>query len=116
LLSLHEVRSLNESPFPGSRNSELADFVEDRASSDVADTVVRSLEAAQLLEAINKLTEQRRYVLARRYGLGCLNQAPVRELSEELAVSQKRVLRMQSEAERALRTRVQAKPVQPVAV
>lgn len=116
---VHEVReaksampdagSLNKNPSSESHNSERGDFVQDETSSDVADTVVTKMEMAQLLMALDNLPEQSRYVLSRRYGLGRLDQGSIRELSEELGISHKQILRMQSEAERVLRIGVQGK-------
>jgi RNA polymerase primary sigma factor len=114
---VHEVRetksampdagSLNKCPSSESHASERGDFVQDETSSDVADTVVSKMETAQLLNALDNLPEQSRYVLARRYGLGRLKQGSIRELSEELGLSHKQILRMQSKAERVLRIGVQ---------
>lgn len=90
----------------GSGDFELADLVRDERSSDVAGAVVRSVETDRLLEAVEALPPRSRYVLARRYGLGRLAAASIAELSEELSVSRKSVLRIQDQAERSLRRRM----------
>jgi len=113
--AMPDAGTLNKNPSSESHDSERGDFLLDEFSSDVAETVLSKLETAQLLKALNNLPEQSRYVLARRYGLGCLNQGSIRELSEELGISHKRILRMQREAERVLRVGMRGK-FQQVAV
>ncbi len=111
-----DAGSLNESRLPESQGSELGEFVQDKASPDVAGAAVSSVETAQLLEAVKELPERSSYVLVRRYGLSRATQATVAELSEELAISTKQVLRIQSEAERILRNRLRCRFVQRAAV
>ncbi len=111
-----DAGSLNESRLPDSRASELGEFVQDEASSDEVGAVVRGMETTQLLDVMNELPERSRYVLARRYGLGGSTPATIKELSEELAISRKRIMRIQSEAERILRNRLRCRFVQRAVV
>ena len=100
------VRSLNERSPSGSGDLELAELLRDERSSDVADAVVRSVETDRLLETLEELPRRSRYVLARRYGLDQLAAASIAEISKELFISRKKVLRIQDEAERSLRGRM----------
>ena len=111
-----EVRSLNETLIPGTQDSELSDLVRDERSSDLAGAVVRGVETDQLLDAVEELPPRSRYVLARRYGLGHVRAASIAELSEELSLSRKRIIRMQDEAERSLKRRMHNRPTRRAAV
>ncbi|PLS86375.1 MAG: RNA polymerase subunit sigma-28 [Actinobacteria bacterium] len=111
-----DARSLNETVISGSGDFKLADLVSDERSSDLADAVVRSVETDQLLEAVGTLPRRSRYVLVRRYGLGHLAAASIGELSEELSISRKKVLRIQEEAERSLKRRMQHRSARIAAV
>ena len=114
--TMPDAGSLNESRLPESQGSQLGEIVQDKASPDVAGAAVSGVETAQLLEAVKELPERSWYVLVRRYGLSRVTQATVAELSEELAISTKQVLRIQSEAERILRNRLRCRFVQRATV
>ena len=111
-----DMRSLNETVISGSGDFKLADLVSDERSSDLAGAVVRSVETDQLLEAVGALPSRSRYVLARRYGLDHLAAASIGELSEELSISRKKILRIQEEAERSLKRRMQHRSARIAAV
>jgi RNA polymerase primary sigma factor len=83
--------------------SELGNLVEDQASSDVSESVVRDLEVGWLGEAIWRLPERHRRVLVKRYGLDEGETATLSQLAEELGVSKERVRQIQREAEHMLR-------------
>jgi RNA polymerase primary sigma factor len=83
--------------------SELGNLVEDQASSDVSESVVRDLEIHWLGEAIWRLPERHRRVLVKRYGLDEEETATLAQLAEELGVSKERVRQLQREAEYMLR-------------
>jgi RNA polymerase primary sigma factor len=77
--------------------------VEDQASSDVSESVVRDMEVGWLGEAIWRLPERHRRVLVKRYGLDEEETATLAQLAEELGVSKERVRQLQREAEHMLR-------------
>jgi RNA polymerase primary sigma factor len=83
--------------------SELGSIVEDQASSDVSEAVIRNLEVHWLGEAIWRLPERHRRVLVKRYGLDEGETATLSQLAEELGVSKERVRQIQREAEHMLR-------------
>ena len=111
-----DVKSLNETLSPGTQDFELADLVRDERFSDLAGAVVRGVETDQLLDAVEELPPRSRYVLARRYGLGHVRAASIAELSAELSLSRKRIIRMQDEAERSLKRRMHNRPTRRAAV
>jgi len=83
--------------------SDLGNLVEDQASSDVSESVVRDLEVHWLGEAMWRLPERHRRVLIKRYGLDEEETATLAQLAEELGVSKERVRQLQREAEHMLR-------------
>jgi RNA polymerase primary sigma factor len=83
--------------------SELGNLVEDQATSDVSEAVVRDMEVGWLGEAISQLPERHRRVLVKRYGLDEEETATLAQLAEELRVSKERIRQIQREAEHMLR-------------
>jgi RNA polymerase primary sigma factor len=83
--------------------SELGSLVEDQASSDVSEVVLRDMEVGWLGEAISQLPERHRRVLVKRYGLEEEETATLAQLAEELRVSKERIRQIQREAEHMLR-------------
>ena len=83
--------------------TELGNLVEDQASSDVSESVVRDLEVHWLGEAMWRLPERHRRVLIKRYGLDEEETATLAQLAKELGVSKERVRQLQREAEQMLR-------------
>jgi len=83
--------------------SKLGSLLENRASSDVSEAVVRDMEVGWLGEALWRLPERHRRVLVRRYGLDEEETATLAQLAEELGVSKERIRQIQREAEHMLR-------------
>jgi RNA polymerase primary sigma factor len=83
--------------------SELGSLVEDQASSDVSEVVLRDMEVGWLGEAMWRLPERHRHVLVKRYGLEEEQTATLAQLAEELGISKERVRQLQREAEHMLR-------------
>jgi RNA polymerase primary sigma factor len=83
--------------------SELGSLVEDQASSDVSEVVLRDMEVGWLGEAISRLPQRHRRVLVKRYGLEEEQTATLAQLAEELGISKERVRQLQREAEHMLR-------------
>jgi RNA polymerase primary sigma factor len=101
--ALPDATSLDTPLGSGEDASELGNLVEDQASSDVSESVVRDLEVHWLGEAIWRLPERHRRVLVKRYGLDEEETATLAQLAEELGVSKERVRQLQREAEHMLR-------------
>jgi RNA polymerase primary sigma factor len=101
--ALPDATSLDKPLGSGEDASELGNLVEDQASSDVSESVVRDLEVGWLGEAIWRLPERHRRVLVKRYGLDEEETATLAQLAKELGVSKERVRQLQREAEHMLR-------------
>src|ERR671913_578882 len=101
--AMPDATSLDKPLGSGEDASELGTLVEDQASSDVSESVVRDLEVGWLGEAMWRLPERHRRVLIKRYGLDEEKVATLAQLAEELGVSKERVRQLQREAEHMLR-------------
>jgi RNA polymerase primary sigma factor len=92
-----DVSSLDQHLGPESGAHRLGDFVEEQEPEDLG-------ESLQLREALRRLPERERDVLADRYGLDRGKKVTVRELSAKLGISEKGVRRVQHRAEKLLMT------------
>jgi RNA polymerase primary sigma factor len=101
--SMPDAASLDKPLGSGEDASELGSLVEDQASSEVSEAVVRDMEVGWLGEAMSRLPERHRHVLVKRYGLDEEETATLAQLAEELGVSKERIRQLQREAERMLR-------------
>jgi RNA polymerase primary sigma factor len=101
--AMPDAASLDKPLSSGEDASELGSLVEDQASSDVSEAVVRNMEVGWLGEAISRLPERHRHVLVKRYGLDEEETATLAQLADELNVSKERIRQLQREAERMLR-------------
>jgi RNA polymerase primary sigma factor len=100
--------SLNRPLGLGDDASEIEQFIEDERASDTTGEVMLKMEAISLQEAIKRLPDHYRYVLARRYGLDDREPATLAELREELKVSRERVRQLQRGAEQMLKSQMLA--------
>ena len=101
--AMPDATSLDKLLGSGEGASELGSLVEDRASSEVSEAVLRDVEAGWLVEAISRLPERHQHVLVKRYGLDEEETATLAQLADELGVSKERIRQLQREAERMLR-------------
>jgi RNA polymerase primary sigma factor len=101
--ALPDATSLDKPLGSGEDASELGNLVEDQASSDVSEAVVRDMEVGWLGEAMWRLPERHRRVLIKRYGFDEEETATLAQLAEELRVSKERIRQIQREAEHMLR-------------
>jgi RNA polymerase primary sigma factor len=101
--AMPDAASLDRPLGSGEEASELGSLVEDQASSEVSEAVVRDMEVGWLGEAISRLPERHRHVLVKRYGLDEEETATLAQLADELKVSKERIRQLQREAERMLR-------------
>ncbi len=96
--------SLNKPLGPENGASELGDLIEDEHVQDTPDTVIGALETVGLWTAVERLPEQSRHVLMRRYGLDGCNKTTLNDLARELGISLEHVRQLQREAEHSLKT------------
>src|SRR5215212_2605479 len=101
--AMPDATSLDKPLGSGEDASELGSLVEDQASSEVSEAVVRDMEVGWLGEAISRLPERHQHVLVKRYGLDEEETSTLAQLADELQVSKERVRQLQREAERMLR-------------
>ena len=101
--AMPDATSLDKLLGSGEEASELGSLVEDRASSEVSEAVLRDMEVGWLVEAISRLPERHQHVLVKRYGLDEEETATLAQLADELGVSKERIRQLQREAERMLR-------------
>ena len=101
--AMPDATSLDKPLGSGEEASELGSLVEDRASSEVSEAVLRDVEVGWLVEAISRLPERHQHVLVKRYGLDEEETATLAQLADELGVSKERIRQLQREAERMLR-------------
>ena len=101
--ALPDATSLDKPLGSGEDASELGSLLEDKASSDVSEAVLRDMEVGWLGVAVSRLPERHRRVLIKRYGLDEEETATLAQLAEELGVSKERIRQLQREAERMLR-------------
>jgi RNA polymerase primary sigma factor len=101
--AMPDATSLDKPLGLGEEASDLGTLVEDRASSEVSEAVLRDMEVGWLGEAISRLPERHQHVLVKRYGLDEQETATLAQLAEELKVSKERIRQLQREAERMLR-------------
>jgi RNA polymerase primary sigma factor len=97
---LQDAISLDQPVFGEEGASELGEFVEDEGASEMQNAVIREMENARLREAIEGMTDRKRRVLVRRYGLDDREPATL----AELGVDRERVRQLQRNAERRLST------------
>jgi DNA-directed RNA polymerase sigma subunit (sigma70/sigma32) len=79
--------SLNRPAASEEVNSELGDFVEDEEASERLGDLAERMDARRLRDALVQLPERERWVLVRRYVLDGREIATLRELAEELDLS-----------------------------
>jgi RNA polymerase primary sigma factor len=103
LEAVPDVSSLDQPLGPESGAHRLGDFVEEQEPEDLG-------KSLQLREALRRLPERERDVLADRYGLDRGKKVTVRELSAKLGISEKSVRRVQHRAEKLLRTLLESGP------
>ena len=85
------------------KTSRIGDFVQSEKLPDVAGEVVQALETEYLKEAVERLPEQAKYILIRRYGLDGRSPDTLAELSRKLGLSKDRVRGLLRNTERVLR-------------
>src|SRR5919107_402256 len=101
--TLPDATSLDKPLLSEEDASELGNLVEDEASTDVSEAVVRDMEVGWLGEAMWRLPERHRRGLVKRDGPDEEKVATLAQLAEELGVSKERVRQLQREAEQMLR-------------
>jgi RNA polymerase primary sigma factor len=109
LLSTNQnLLSLNE-PVDEDGEAEFGDLLEQYVIPDTDEKILRKSFEAALSEALAKLSEKERQVLAMRFGLEDDNPLTLREIGETLGISRERVRQIESQALSKLRRSSQVK-------
>jgi RNA polymerase primary sigma factor len=103
LLELVEDPVSLETPV-GDGESLYGDLIEDIHTERPEAATTERLQAAELTEALERLSPRLRDVLERRYGLAGAHQQTLEEVGRELGVTRERVRQLESRALRELRT------------
>jgi RNA polymerase primary sigma factor len=103
ILKLSRIPLSLEMPVGQDGDSDLGDFVEDRASVPPVEAASRELLRAQLIEAISGLSERERGVLLMRFGLGNDSPRTLVEVGEEFNLTRERIRQIEAQALRKLR-------------
>jgi RNA polymerase primary sigma factor len=103
LLELVEDPVSLETPV-GDGESLYGDLIEDVNSERPEATTTERLQAAELTEALERLSPRLRDVLQRRFGLAGVHQQTLEEVGRDLGITRERVRQLESRALRELRT------------
>jgi RNA polymerase primary sigma factor len=103
LLELVEDPVSLETPV-GDGESLYGDLIEDVNSERPEATTTERLQAAELTEALERLSPRLRDILQRRFGLAGVHQQTLEEVGRDLGITRERVRQLESRALRELRT------------
>lgn len=102
LSSNQSILSLNE-PVDEDGEAELGDLLEQYLMPDTDERILRESFEQSLREALDKLSEKERQVVALRFGLDDDNPLTLREIGELLGISRERVRQIENQALTKLR-------------
>ncbi|HPC84531.1 MAG TPA: RNA polymerase sigma factor RpoD/SigA [Thermoanaerobaculaceae bacterium] len=102
LSSNQSILSLNE-PVDEEGEAELGDLLEQYLMPDTDERILRESFEQTLREALEKLSEKERQVVALRFGLDDDNPLTLREIGERLGISRERVRQIENQALTKLR-------------
>jgi RNA polymerase primary sigma factor len=103
ILKLSKMPLSLESPIGEDGDSDLGDFVEDRAAVPPAEAASRELLKAQLSKILSELTDRERRVLLLRFGLEDDIPRTLEEVGKEFNVTRERIRQIEAKALRKLR-------------
>ncbi len=103
ILKLSKMPLSLEAPIGEEGDSDLGDFVEDRATIPPADAASRELLKAQLSKVLSELSDRERRVLLLRFGLEDDRPRTLEEVGKEFNVTRERIRQIEAKALRKLR-------------
>jgi len=103
ILKLSKMPLSLETPIGEDGDSDLGDFVEDRATLPPADAASRELLKAQLSKVLSELSDRERRVLLLRFGLEDDRPRTLEEVGKEFNVTRERIRQIEAKALRKLR-------------
>ena len=92
-----------ETPIGEEGDSDLGDFVEDRATMPPVEAASRELLKAQLIKVLSELSDRERRVLLLRFGLEDDRPRTLEEVGKEFNVTRERIRQNEAKALRKLR-------------
>ena len=92
-----------ETPIGEEGDSDLGDFVEDRATMPPVEAASRELLKAQLIKVLSELSDRERRVLLLRFGLEDDRPRTLEEVGKEFNVTRERIRQIEAKALRKLR-------------
>ncbi|MGD1147230.1 MAG: RNA polymerase sigma factor RpoD/SigA [Thermoanaerobaculaceae bacterium] len=108
LSSNQNILSLNE-PVDEEGEAEFGDLLEQYVVPDTDQEILRQSFEGTLREALAKLSEKERKILAMRFGLGDDNPRTLREIGDALGISRERVRQIENQALTKLRRGAQSR-------
>ena len=103
ILKLSKMPLSLEMPIGEDGDSDLGDFVEDRAAMPPAELASRELLKAQLSKVLSELSDRERRVLLLRFGLEDDHPRTLEEVGKEFNVTRERIRQIEAKALRKLR-------------
>jgi RNA polymerase primary sigma factor len=103
ILKLSKMPLSLEMPIGEDGDSDLGDFVEDRATMPPAEVASRELLKAQLSKVLSELSDRERRVLLLRFGLEDDRPRTLEEVGKEFNVTRERIRQIEAKALRKLR-------------
>ncbi|UCH52119.1 MAG: RNA polymerase sigma factor RpoD [Chloroflexota bacterium] len=103
ILKLSKMPLSLEMPIGEEGDSDLGDFVEDRATMPPAEAASRELLKAQLSKILSELSDRERRVLLLRFGLEDDRPRTLEEVGKEFNVTRERIRQIEAKALRKLR-------------
>jgi len=103
VLKLSKMPLSLEAPIGEEGDSDLGDFVEDRATIPPAEAASRELLKAQLSKVLSELSDRERRVLLLRFGLEDDRPRTLEEVGKEFNVTRERIRQIEAKALRKLR-------------
>jgi len=103
ILNFNDRVSSIDTPFGSDENKSLLDTIADENSTNPAELLTDESMIQQMESLLDRLTENQREVIARRFGLRGFEKGTLEEVGREIDLTRERVRQIQVEALKALR-------------
>jgi RNA polymerase nonessential primary-like sigma factor len=104
ILNFNDRVSSIDTPFGSDENKSLLDTIADENSANPAELLTDESMIQQMESLLDRLTENQREVIARRFGLRGFEKGTLEEVGREIDLTRERVRQIQVEALKTLRT------------